>query len=95
MFIFKSAVAFILIEKALNSDTEKEKWKGLDSPVPVNMERFPWYEKKMSVLTFYSAKAKCLGSSELEHILHINTVEPALWIDQRVSGRRAVIALPC
>lgn len=41
MFIFKSRVALILTEKALNSDTEKEKWRGLDSPLPVNMEHFP------------------------------------------------------
>lgn len=79
MFIFQSAVAFILTEKALNSDPEKEKWKGLDSPVPVNMGVFPLiWNKKLLALTFYSAKAKCPGSSEFEHILRINRVDPAL-----------------
>lgn len=42
MFLFKSAVAFILTEKALNCDTEKGKWKGLDSPGPVNIGTFPF-----------------------------------------------------
>lgn len=47
MFIFKSAVAFIRTEKqALNSDIEKGKWKGHDSPATVNTDRFPWCEKK-------------------------------------------------
>ena len=63
MFIFKSAVALILTEKALNSDTEEGKQKGLDSPVPVNTEHLP-YEKVLA-LTFYSAKAKCPGAQSL------------------------------
>lgn len=63
MFIFKGAGAFILREKALNSDTEKGKWKGLDSLVPVNMEHFPPYEKKSVGLNFlFSQSARAAQS---------------------------------
>lgn len=83
-----------LIEKALKSDTEKDKWKGLDSSAPINMEHFPCYEKVLSI-TFYSSKAQCLCSSEFEHIFCITTAVAVLQIDQKASGRRSVITLPC
>lgn len=39
MFVSQSAGAFILKDKTLNSDSEKENWKSLDSVVPAHMKQ--------------------------------------------------------